>query len=219
MSTQTLIDLDAIGHLPSGSTLILTDIPWEGYEQLLAFLGDRSEARVTYDNGRLEIMSPSQKHENFTRTIERLVYAAAEDADIAIESLGATTYKQEWLARGVEPDACFYVENAKRIIGSDNMDLRIDPPPDIVVQIDVSHDSTSKFTIYAGMGVPELWHYDDRRATIYSLIDKLYVEIPASRIFPVLTSDTLSRFLDQSKSAGQAATVKAFREWLRAKHF
>src|SRR5882762_5751624 len=98
---------------------------------------------VTYYNGRLEIMSPSQKHENLSRVIERLVYAIADETGIAVESLGSTTYKQEWLARGVEPDACFYIKNAERIIGGERVDLSTDPPPDIVVEIDVSHDSTT----------------------------------------------------------------------------
>jgi Uma2 family endonuclease len=216
MSTQTLIDLDAIGHLPSGATLILTDISWEEYEQLLAFLGDSSGARVTYDNGRLEIMSPSQKHENLTKIIERLVYAIAEETGVAVESLGSTTYKQEVLARGVEPDACFYIKNADRIIGNEGIDLKTDPPPDIVVEIDISHESKTKFAIYAGMGVSELWHYADRQARIYSLIDQRYVEISASGILPFITGEVLSRFLEQSNLVGQTATLKSFREWLRS---
>lgn len=216
MSTQTLNYLDAIAHLPAGGTLILTDVPWEEYEQLLTDLGDSSSIRITYDNGRLEAMSPSLKHEIFTRVIERLACAIAEAADVPIEGLGSTTYKQELLARGVEPDACFYIKNASRIIGKERIDLNIDPPPDIVVEIDISHEPTTKFAIYAGMGVPELWHYDNRRARIYSLIDQRYVEIEASEVFPVLTSDALSQFLAQGLAEGQTAAVKSIREWLRS---
>jgi Uma2 family endonuclease len=216
MSTQTLDYLDAIAHLPAGGTLILTDVPWEEYEQLLADLGDRPGTRITYDNGRLEVMSPSSKHENFIRMIERLTYAIAEEAGIVLESFGSTTYKQEWLARGVEPDGCFYIQSAARIIGKDRIDLTNEPPPDVVVEIDVSHESTRKFAIYAGMGVPELWHYDNRRARIYTLIDQSYVEVPASPTFPVLTSEAMSQFLEQSKSEGQTAALKSLRDWLHA---
>lgn len=218
MSTQVLNYLDAIAHLPAGGTLILTDVPWEAYEQLLVDLGDSSAKRVTYDNGRLEVMSPSSKHEIFIRVIERLTYAVAEAADVPIEGLGSTTYKQELLGRGVEPDACFYIKNAARIIGKERIDLNIDPPPDIVVEIDISDESTTKFTIYAGMGVPELWHYDNRRARIYSLIDQRYVEMSASEIFPVLTSEALSQFLEQGLAEGQTAAVKSIREWLLAQN-
>ncbi len=216
MTTQTLNYLEAIAHLPAGGTLILTDVPWEEYEQLLADLGDKYSARITYDNGRLEAMSPSSKHENFTRMIERLAHVIAEEADATLESLGSTTYKQEWLARGVEPDGCFYVQNAARIIGRDRIDLSIDPPPDIVVEIDISHESTNKLAIYAGMGVPELWRYADPRMHIHQLTEQGYVEVSASLAFPVLTTDALSQFLEQSKTEGQTATLRSFSEWLQA---
>jgi len=216
MSTQVLNYLDAIAHLPAGGTLILIDVPWEEYEQLLTDLGDHSGKRVTYDNGRLEVMSPSLKHENFTRVIERLACAIAEAADIPIECLGSTTYKQEVAARGVEPDACFYIRNASRIVGKERIDLNIDPPPDVVVEIDISHGSKTKFAIYAGMGVPELWHCDDRRARIYALIDESYVEIPASKVFPILRSEVLSRFVEQGITEGQTSMLKSIRAWLRA---
>ena len=216
MTTQTLNYLDAIAHLPPGGTLILTDVPWEEYEQLLSDLGDCYAARITYDQGRLEIMSPTSKHENFAVLISRITFVLAEECGIAVEGLGSTTYKQEWLKRGVEPDGCFYVQNAASIVGKERIDLKTDPPPDIVVEIDVSHESTSKFAIYAGMGVPELWHYDGRQAQIYRLMEQRYVGVAASRTFPILTNDVLSRFLEHAKSEGQTAAVKSFREWLRA---
>src|SRR6267378_2369006 len=124
MSTQTLNYLDAIAHLPAGGTLILTEVPWEEYEQLLTDLGDNSGKRITYDNGRLEVMSPSSKHENFAQLISDLALIVAEEANVVFENLGTTTYKQELLARGVEPDACFYIDNASAIIGRDQIDLK-----------------------------------------------------------------------------------------------
>ena len=135
--------------------------------------------------------------------------------DLVLESLGSTTYKQEWLARGVEPDACFYTANAAGIIGKERIDLKVDPPPDIVVEIDVSHDPTRKLAIYAGMGVPEVWRYDGKRAHIYQLVDQDYVSVDASFVLPVFTTDVLSRFLEQGKTEGQTATRRAFRDWLR----
>jgi len=216
MATQTLNYLDAIAHLPVGGTLILNDVPWDEYEQLLADLGDSAGVRVSYDQGRLEIMSPSSKHEKFALLITLLMWTAAEEIDVVIEGLGTTTYKQEWLAKGVEPDGCFYVSNAEAIIGKERIDLRIDPPPDIVVEIDVSYESTRKLAIYAGMGVPEVWRYDGKRAHIYQLIGQDYLAVNASLVLPVFTTDVLSRFLEQGKTEGQTATKRAFRDWLRA---
>lgn len=216
MSTPVLNFLDAIAHLPAGGTLILTDIPWGEYEQLLSDLGDSSGIRITYDNGRLEAVSPSSKHENFARLISDLALIAAEEADVVFENLGSTTYKQELLSRGVEPDACFYIDNASAIIGRDQIDLKTDPPPDIVVQIDVSHESSRKLAIYAGMGVPEVWRYDGKRAQFYRLAGDDYREVDASLVFPVLTTDVLARFVEQGKAEGQTAVRRSFREWLRA---
>lgn len=216
MSTETLTYLDAIAHLPVGGTLVLTDVPWEEYEQLLADLGDSAPARVSYDQGRLEIMSPSSNHESFATVISDIALIVAEEANLVFENLGHTTYKQEWLARGVEPDACFYIQNASAIIGRQRIDLKVDPPPDVVVEIDISRGSSRKLAIYAGMGVPEVWRYDGKRAYIYQLLALEYVAIDASLVFPVLTIDVLARFVEQSKTEGQTAVRRSFREWLRA---
>jgi Uma2 family endonuclease len=216
MTTQTLNYLDAIAHLPAGGTLILNEVPWDEYEQLLTDLGDSAGVRVSYDQGRLEIMSPTAKHEKFAQVITLLVWIAAEELDVVVEGLGTTTYKQEWLAKGVEPDACFYILNAEAIIGKERIDLRIDPAPDVVVEIDISHESTRKLAIYAGMGVPEVWRYDGKRAYIYQLTGQDYVAVDASVVIPVFTTEVLSRFLEQGKTEGQTAVRRSFREWLRA---
>ncbi len=216
MATQTLNYLDAIAHLPAGGTLILNEVPWDEYEQLLTDLGDSAGVRVSYDQGRLEVMSPSSKHEQFARLMTLLVWTAGEETDVVIESLGSTTYKQQWLAKGVEPDDCFYISNAEAIIGKERIDLKIDPPPDLVVEIDISHESTRKLAIYAGMGVPEVWRYDGKRAHIYKLVGQDYLAVSASLVLPVFTTDVLSRFLEQGKSEGQTALRRSFRAWLRA---
>lgn len=216
MATQTLNYIDAIAHLPAGGTLILNEVPWDDYEQLLAHLGDSAGVRVSYDQGRLEIMSPSSKHEKFALLIPLLVFTAGEELDVVIEGLGSTTYKQEWLAKGVEPDGCFYVSSAEAIIGKERIDLRSDPPPDIVVEIDISHDSTRKLAIYAGMGVPEVWRYDGKRSHIYQLVGQDYVAVDTSKVLPVFTPDVLARFLEQGIREGQTATKRSFRNWLRS---
>ena len=215
MSTQTLNYLDAIAHLPDGSTLILTDVSWAEYEELVDNLDEWPGVRVCYDQARLEITTPSFEHEGFKVLFSLIGHVLADETGVALESLGSTTYKQEWLKRGVEPDGCFYVQNAASMIGVRDIDLKTDPPPDIVVEIDVSHESTSKFAIYAGMGVPELWHYDGRKAQIYQLMDQRYVEAAASPTFPMITNEALARFAKQSRSEGQTAALRSFRDWLR----
>jgi len=214
MSAQVDSYANAIAHLPAGGTLILHDVSWEDYEQLLADLGASSGVRVSYENGRLEIMSPSLAHEVYKDLILYMARLVAEEMDVMLESGGSTTFKDQRLAQGAEPDNCFYVQNASRIIGKSNIDLVVDPPPDIIVEIDVSHESTAKLSFYASIGAPELWRYDERRLRIYRLSERRYIETEASSALPVITSNALTTFLEQCKTDGQSKTLRSFREWL-----
>ena len=173
--------------------------------------------RVTYDQGRLEIVTSAAGHEAWKEFILRLVHVLSEELGINLESRGGTTQKRKRDAKGAEPDTCFYVTNVERVIGKDEIDLNVDPPPDIVVEIDKSNQSLGKFSIYATFGVPEIWRYDGKhkRTEIYALQANAYVEITASRFFPVLTSDALTAFVEQSKAEGQTAALSAFRDWVR----
>ena len=216
MSTQTLTYLDAIEHLPAGGSLIFNDVTWDEYEQLLFDLGDSYGVRVTYDQGRLEIMSPSSFHEMYKDLVFSIAFILAQEGGTPFESRGSTTFKQDRRQKGAEPDTCFYTQNAARIVGKRKIDLSIDPPPDIVVEIDVSQESTRKLQFYADLGVPEVWRYDERSARIYVLTEQSYTEVPFSPTFPVLTSEVLSRVLEQSKTEGQMGAISSFREWLRA---
>ncbi|MGH9897611.1 MAG: Uma2 family endonuclease [Pyrinomonadaceae bacterium] len=215
MTTQTASYLDAIAYLPAGATLILTEVPWKEYEQLLDDLGNSPGVRVSYDCGRLEIMSPSSSHEMFKDLLQDLARIAAESTGVDLESRGSTTFKQEQIAMGAEPDTCFYVQNAPRIIGKREIDLSVDPPPDVIVEIDVSRDSRKKFDFYRIIGVPELWRYDEHLAHIYRLTEEGYGEVSISHVLPLFTNEVLSRFLEQSKLEGQSATLRSFRDWLR----
>jgi Uma2 family endonuclease len=216
MTTHATSYLDAIAHLPAGgSRLILYDVSWEEYEQLLHELGD-SALRVSYIRGRLEIMSPSLPHERPKDMWLRLLSLFADEMDITIETAGSTTFKDEQLAMGAEPDTCFYVQNAAAIIGRDEINLMTDPPPDVVVEIDIWSESVGKMEFYAAIGVPEFWRYRKGRLYIYHLSDGGYAEASASRALPLLTGEVLTRFLEQNKTEGQSATLRAFRQWLRA---
>ena len=132
-----------------------------------------------------------------------------------VETRGSATFKQKRKAKGVEPDECFYVQNAGRVIGKRQIDLDVDPPPDIVVEIDIN-ESLSKFPLYAALGVPELWRYDGQHAQIYGLAGQTYIEVLASRAFPILTGNALGQYIEQSKTEGQSAALVKFRQWVRA---
>lgn len=215
MTTYATSYLDAIAHMPAGGKLILYDVTWEEYEQLLEELKDRA-LRVSYIRGRLEILSSSFPHEKHKEFLVQLVSLFADEMDMTLETAGSTTFKDEQLAMGAEPDTCFYVQNAPSVIGKDSIDLMTDPPPDVVVEIDIWSESTGKMEFYAAIGVPEFWRYDNRQLRIHHLSEQGYIEAPASLAFALLTGEVLTRFLERSKSEGQSATLRAFRGWLRA---
>jgi Uma2 family endonuclease len=212
MPTTTADYLEAIEHLPEGATLRLAGISWDEYEELLSELGERAGLRVSYDEGRLQIVSPTHEHEEYKEFILRLAQVLAEETNVTLETRGSATYRRRQKAKGAEPDTSFYVQHAAHLIGKRRIDLETDPPPDVVVEIDLSNESLSKFPIYAALGVPEIWLYDGQQARFYQLAEQRYQEIAHSLAFPVLTSAALTDFLAQSKTSGQSAALAAFRQ-------
>jgi Uma2 family endonuclease len=212
MTARTADYVDAIGHLPDGATLVVHRLTWDEYEDLLKDLLERPHLRIAYDHGKLEVMSPSTEHEEYALFIDYLVRIFSEVRGLTLEARGSATWKRKKLDRGIEPDACYYVANARRIIGKRKIDLATDPPPDIAVEIDIASDSLDKFSIYAAIGVTELWRYDGATAYFYGLQADGYREIPESRFLVGLTPALLAGALEQSKTEGQTAALEAFRQ-------
>jgi Uma2 family endonuclease len=180
--------------------VVLRSVSWETYERLLAENPDSSSPRLTYDRGILEIMSPSAEHEWYKELISDLVKLLARELRIDILSLGSTTFRREETERGFEPDACFYVTRARQLRAKERIDLSIDPPPDIVVEVAVTRSSLSKFPICASLGVPEIWSYDGNRLRIYRLDKSEYVESSSSSILPELEAQQLTAWLELAKT-------------------
>ena len=215
MSAPALDYLKAIEHLPDGAMLRLENISWDEYERLLEEVGEWPGVRISYDRGRVEIKSPTTEHEEYKDFILRVVHILAEELGVALESRGSSTFKRERLLKGAEPDACFYVRNAAAIVGKRRIDLSVDPPPDLVVEVDITNESLSKFPIYVALDVPEIWRYDGNETCIYHLVGSAYVQTPASRSFPVLTAIAITDAIEQSKTEGQSAALADFRQWVR----
>lgn len=209
--------LDATEHLPEGATLVIPQVTWDDYERLLEDLTERPHLRVSYDCGRLEIVSPLSEHENYARFIDEMAVVVSDTFSLEVEPRGSTTWKKRALAKGAEPDCCYYVSNARRIIGTGNIDLESDPPPDIVVEIDTTSKSLKKFSIYAALSVPEIWRYDGENACIYKLTGTRYLEIAESRFFPGITRLILAEFIEMSKTQGHTKARHAFRRRIRSR--
>jgi Uma2 family endonuclease len=208
----TSVDLErALGE----RRVILPHVSWATYEHLLADLANQSHIRMAYDRGTLEIMSPLPEHERANRTLALLIEVFAEEMDIDVDDLGSTTFRRVDLARGFEPDSCFYVQNKARIRGKATLDLTVDPPPDLVIEVDITSGSLDKFPLYAQIGVPEVWRYDGQHVRLYVRTEDGYVAADHSLAFPMLTSTVLSRFLEHSKTAKRTELLHAWRAWIR----
>jgi Uma2 family endonuclease len=217
MSTQTTDYLDIIERLPAGAKLELFHIDWDEYERLLSQMEDYPGRRLSYDRGRLIIVSPKREHEFLKVFVSKMSQVLAEELGLEVEATGATTLRRKNLGKGVEPDESFYVRNAANGVGCLEFDLDVDPPPDVAIEIDMTNASQDKFPIYAALGVPEIWRYDGQNAHFYKLVGENYETIRNSIAFTILTAEDLTWCLGQSKVEGQTATLKAFRQMLRSR--
>lgn len=203
---------------PPEQRIVLDAISWEVYESLLAAHRHRSAPRFTYDRGRLEIMSPSSEHEELKHMVELLVEVLAEERNLSVRGFGSTTFRREDVARGFEPDGSFYVQSAARIRGKKELDLTLDPPPDVVIEIDFTNPSLAKFPIFAQLGVPEVWHYRGKHWQIFCLIDNEYSAQTYSVAFPFLTAEALTHWLDESLTLERPVWLRQVRAWVRGEH-
>jgi len=195
--------------------VLLRNISWQTYERLLEDLADCSVPHLTYDRGDLEIMSPTAKHEFVNRAIDTFVNLVALELEIEARALGSTTYKREDIERGFEPDSCFYTKNEARIRGKDRIDLSVDPPPDLVIEIDITTSSINKHSIFAQFKVAEVWRYDGETIEILELVQGSYVKVETSSVFPLITNAVLTSFVAESLTLSRLEWMKKVREWAR----
>jgi Uma2 family endonuclease len=154
---------------PSAQMVVLKNISWQTFETIIADMGEDRTSRLTYDQGILEIMTPLLPHEYWNRLIERLIFVLGEELNLEIFPAGSTTLKRKDLLRGAEPDSSYYIQNEARVRNKSEIDLNSDPPPDLVVEIDLTSSSLDKLQIYASLGVSELWRYEEGVLRIYQL--------------------------------------------------
>ena len=195
--------------------IILHNLCWKQFENILQDLGENRAARIAYDDGTLEIMTPLPEHEQYKEVISDAVKDIAEELDLDYESLGSTTWKRERKMAGVEPDNCFYFQNEALVRGRIDIDLSQDPPPDLVIEIDVTSKSLNRFAIYASLEFPEIWCYDSGESKIYLLQNGEYLESEKSLVFPSLEIRELPKLIEQNRANGRLAIRKAVREWVR----
>ncbi len=205
MLTQTIVHLE--------QKVQLSGISWQTYETLLKELRHR-RLRLTYNRGNLEIMVPSPEHEFYKEVMGRFVETLAEELEVRIYPLGSTTFKRPELL-GAEPDKCFYIRNLSAVQGKKRLDLNQYPPPDLVVEIDITSSSEIRFPVYADMGVPEIWRYDGNSFIVYQLQAQEYIPCEESLAFPNLPITEILSFLQQAMSMDYLELVASFRCWVK----
>lgn len=192
---------------------------WSFYDRMLSAVNDR-HIRMTYDRGRLELMAPSLNHEWWSRRLDALIRALAEETGVDFLGGGMTTFRREDLDRGLEPDQCYFIANAERVRGRRTIDLSIDPPPDLAIEIDISSSSLDRMGIYAALGVPEVWRCDGVTFQVRQLSAqpgvREYFLAPRSSWFPAMPADRVSSFLIETQDELDIAFVRSARAWARA---
>jgi Uma2 family endonuclease len=209
-SMATVEQIEVIGE----HRIVLNGISWELYERLRENAENR-HVRMAYDKGRLELMSPSPDHAVIKRLVGRMIEAFTEEMNVPCRSLSDTTWKRPELAKGLEADECYYILNHHRVCRRLQVDLAVDPPPDLAIEIEVSRSMTSRVGIYAALGVPELWRWNKSALTAYSLgADGKYAEREFSLNLPLLRVKELEPFLDFELAADETAGIREFRRWV-----
>lgn len=201
-------------EIPPGQRLLLREVSWSQFESILNELGEQRGTRIAYDRGWLEIMTPLPEHEADKEILGDLLKALLEELDVEFLTLGSTTFKNAAMLKAIEPDQCFYIQNEAAVRGKKRLDLTVDPPPDLALEIDVT--SRTHPDTYAALGVPELWRRSRGEISVYCLQDGDYVEVNASPTFPGwLLPVEISKYVQQSQVEGRNKAMRSFRQWVR----
>ncbi|MDB9515648.1 Uma2 family endonuclease [Roseofilum reptotaenium CS-1145] len=176
----------------------LPGLNWQNYQQILQALPERRGARLTYDCGVLEITVPSEYHEFCLRLIERFILILIYEMGMKIKTMGSTTINRESLDRSSEPDCAYYIQHQSQVAGRP-VNFEVDPPPNLVVEVDITHTDIDKNQFYASLGVLELWRYNGKEWRIYQLQGEVYEECDRSPLFPWVKKAYLYNFLAEAQ--------------------
>ncbi len=202
--------------IPPGQRILLKNIPWQEFEAILEELGEKRTTKLAYYQRTLEIRMPLPEHERAKVIIGDLLKILLDELSLNWESFGSTTFKREEMATGIEPDDCFYRQNYAKMIGKERIDLNIDPPPDLAIEVDVT--SKTQLSAYEALGVPEIWRYENRKLKIYRLENNQYFASEVSPTFPEFpVIEGFSQFLAMNLTEGTSVALRAFRQWVKSR--
>ena len=196
-------------------TIVLPNISWKTYNQLITDMGDNRSARLAYNLGILSIKMPSKLHEIINRLLARIVKTLTEELEMEVVDVGSTTFNRQDLEKGAEPDTAFYIQNAQKLEGLDPQ-IPEDLPPDLVIEVDITSPSTERIKIYQALGVSEVWRYTKQRGlVIYCWQSQGYVESNVSSTFVQVTGNVLNQFLQQRQTQSENRVIRTMRSWIQ----
>ncbi|MGI8642209.1 MAG: Uma2 family endonuclease [Pyrinomonadaceae bacterium] len=214
MESVLNLSLKEVAMSAINQKLILQGISWEFYEQILDEYKDSNALHFAYDDGFLEVEAPLAKHEIPIGILSDLVTTICVESDIDFRNVGSTTFRKRAKTKGCEPDTAFYIQNENQIRGLLEIDLSKNPPPDLVIEVDVTSPSLNKMPIYAALGVSEVWLYKGEKVVFYKLYGGVYQETSNSVALPFLNSKTVTEFLQKGLGGSSVKWFKEVRKWI-----
>ena len=187
---------------------------WALYEHVSQTLQNR-HVFITFYKGRLEIVTVSLLHERIAGLISTLIRVLAEETDTPLCGAGAVTLRREEMEVGVQADTSFYIVNEERMRGKKDLDLAVDPPPDLAVEVEVTHRLGERKTIYQELGVPEVWRYFEGRLMVLVKKGEMYEPADRSPTFPHISAEEFAGFVAAGLTQNETVLTKAFRRRVR----
>jgi Uma2 family endonuclease len=202
---------------PEGGRVVLRDVPWETYVVFTKTLNANPGLRTTYDRGSLELMSTSNLHEWLKTRLGRFLEIIAEECGIAIQPGGNTTFRSDELDRGFEPDDFFWIATEARMrMPVATWEPSRDPPPDLIVEVEVTRSALNRMGVFAAYGVPEVWRFDGTTLHVHRLNENgTFDEVTASPTFPAIPISDLATFLRPDAQMDYLTAMRQFRDWVR----
>ncbi|MBR8830482.1 MAG: hypothetical protein N5P05_000044 [Chroococcopsis gigantea SAG 12.99] len=197
-----------------GSEVILSFQSWSDYEQLLGLRDEGVLPKIYFnaDSGKIRLMSPLPSHGNRVDTLKSLIKILLHHYNKDFQSFDPITLTKISRA-GVEPDGCFYVDNYSAILGKDKIDLTIDPPPDLALEVDIT--SRTNPDDYSSIAVPELWIYRPPQLLIYVLSGEQYDEKERSTLFSEIDiKNILPTYIERAWLQGSSLALREFELFL-----
>lgn len=191
------------------------NLTWEDYLQIFQALPQDRNSRLSFHNGTLEITVPLEDHEFALRLIEFFIRILVMEMGLDMKTMGSTTMNRQDIKKGAEPDCAYYIQNQPKVAGR-NVDFEKDPPPDLIVEVDITNTDVDKNQLYAAMGVPEFWRYNGEILRIFTLNNDAYLECEVSPLFPIIQKEDLYRFLTEAVQSEMTA-MRNFQAFLRQK--